>query len=377
MREQTYKMDDLKQLPRDPLDPAVPTGLILGGMGGPDGPESVKPFLRNLFRDPAVLPLPALFARLLGYVIVQRRYKKVCRRYAEIGHGGGSPQLDWANRQCEELGRLMNDQSLKVISAPAMRYWHPFPTETVEMLLGRSAAQFLVMPAYPQFASATSGSILFAICDAVKRSAPGLPVRVITHWHLLKGYITALVNRAVPVLRRWAEENNDPERCALLCVAHSLPERFLKSGDPYLSQTRETVMAFHEHLIGKLESLDDWRQRVPGVGRPLLAFQSKVGPVRWIGPAVLDEVRRLAAAGCRRLLLMPLSFTCEHIETLHELDIELAAEAGSAGIEEFVRGEALNLDKDWLSSMAELLRGAVLKETGFHNVDLTEEQAHA
>lgn len=339
--------------PRDRLDPVATTGLILCGMGGPDGPDSVAPFLRNLFRDPAVLPLPSLVGRLVGSLIVRRRLNKVRQRYASLGHGGGSPQLDWTRRQCRLLEQQLSLRGMVVVVQPAMRYWHPFPHETVSDMLAQGVRQFIVIPTYPQFSSATTGTTLAAVCEAVRATAPRAALNCLVDWHLLPGYLTALADRVEPVLRDWLAAGALPEQCAMLPVAHSLPARFIKRKDPYLKQTRATVEALRGLLAARLMDHSAWWSALPGGGQPLLAFQSKVGPVRWLEPDSVAETIRLARDGCRRLLVLPVSFTCEHIETLHELDIQLAAVAREAGCAEFVRSAALNLDETWLSSLAD------------------------
>ena len=347
--------EDLQRLSRSPLDPSVRTGLVFAGLGGPDGTASVEPFLRNLFRDPAVLPIPAPLNRLVGAMIVRKRLAAVQQRYLEMGCGGGSPQLDWTVRQCEDLEGRLAAGGLDVTAAPAMSYWHPFPAETVADLAEAGAKQILAVPAYPQFACATTGSALRDLRAAAARVMPGAALYVVPEWNLLPGYIGALADRAEAALRRWAAEGLDPAACAMVLTAHSLPERFIRAGDPYLSQTRATVQALNRELAGRLADLGDWWERLPGGPRPLLAFQSKVGPVKWIGPELTGEVERLAAAGCRSLYVLPISFTCEHIETLHELDIELAQDAAAAGVTRFERGAALNLDEGWLASLADHL----------------------
>jgi ferrochelatase len=367
------------KLPCDRLDPHEPAGLILCGMGGPDGPESVGPFLRNLFNDPAVLPLPAPLARLVGGLIARRRTRKVRERYASLGCGGGSPQLDWTRRQAQRLSKLLAARGLDVSATPAMRYWHPFSDEAVVALGRRDLRQYLVVPTYPQFSAATSGSVLAAVQRAVRQAVPDARLHVVADWHLLPGYLDALMDQAEPILRSWAAAGHEPSGCALLPLAHSLPLRFVRRGDPYLAQTRATVAALRARLAARLadptlidptltsdtkavsgERLTAWWDALPGGGQPLLAFQSKVGPVRWLGPDSVAETLRLAQAGCRRLLVLPVSFTCEHIETLHELDRELARIAREAGVLEFVRGAALNLDRGWLESLA-----SHLAETAF------------
>ncbi len=344
---------------QDHLDPARTTGLILCGMGGPDGPDAVQPFLRNLFQDPQIIPIPRLLSPLLGRLIAWRRAPAVRRRYLEMGLGGGSPQVPTTRAQGDRLAALLGEAGRPTIALPAMRYWRPFPDEAVRGLRERGAEQFLVLPMYPQYSDATNGSTLSFVQRSLDRLAPGTAVHVIEAWHLLDGFVATLAANAGRGLRRWADEGADPQQCALIYVAHSLPESFIKRGDPYLSQTRATVSAVHERVRTALaaDGHAAWLARLPGGPAPLLAFQSKVGPIKWLGPEITAETRRLAGAGCRRLLVQPVSFTCEHIETLHELDRELRREAEELGVREFDRGAALNLDETWLASLAARLAG--------------------
>lgn len=344
---------------QDHLDPARTTGLILCGMGGPDGPDAVQPFLRNLFRDPQIIPIPRLLSPLLGRLIAWRRAPAVRRRYLEMGHGGGSPQVPTTRAQGDRLAELLGEAGRPTVALPAMRYWRPFPDEAVRGLRERGAEQFLVLPMYPQYSDATNGSTLSFVQRSLDRLAPGAAVHVVEAWHLLDGFVATLAANAGRGLRRWADEGADPQECALIYVAHSLPESFIKRGDPYLSQTRATVSAVHERVRAALATAGHaaWVARLPGGPAPLLAFQSKVGPIKWLGPEITAETRRLAGAGCRRLLVQPVSFTCEHIETLHELDLDLQREARRLGVREFDRGAALNLDETWLASLAARLAG--------------------
>jgi len=337
------------------LDSRRVTGLILAGMGGPDGDAAVRPFLRNLFADPAILPLPKLLAAPLGAFLARRRAPAVRERYLEMGLGGASPQLDWTRRQADRLTELLEARGLKVVAAPAMRYWHPFADEAVEDLLCRGAEQFLVLPTYPQYATPTSGSSLDDVCAAVRRAAPEAGLTPVSDWHLLPGYHEALADHAAASLNAWADAGRDPGACALVYTAHSLPERFLKQGDPYLDQTVASVALAHERLVERLSPHVSWMNGVVGIGEPRLAFQSKVGPLRWLGPSLRETCRELVAEGCRRLLVQPVSFTCEQIETLHELDIELATDLKTRGLAEFRRGSALGLHEGWLASLGEMI----------------------
>ncbi len=340
---------------QDRLDPALPTGLILGGMGGPDGPEAVEPFLRNMFADPAIMPLPPWLGRLAGRLIVRRRVAAAKQRYIAIGFGGGSPQRLWTEKQAARLAELLAGSQLQIEPACAMRYWHPYSDETVSALLARGVRQLVVVPTYPQYSTATSGSILGEITRTCARLAPHLPLHVIPDWHLLPGFVQALAKRTASALTDWAAAGHEPSTCGVVWTAHSLPEHFVKHGDPYLEQTRATVQAAHEALTTALGDHDQWWQQVSGGDSPLLAFQCKLAVVRWIGPDLAALTRQLGAAGCRRLLIVPVSFTCEHIETLHVLDRNLAATATGHGVTEFQRISALNLDEGWLSDLARLL----------------------
>jgi ferrochelatase len=344
--------------PRAALDPARTTGLIMCGMGGPDRPESVQPFLRNLFRDPNIFPLPRLVAGIVGRFIAWKRAPEVRQRYAMISEDSSTPQLPTTRKQAAYLAERISESGRGTLPGVAMRYWNPFPDETVAELMGTGARQFLIVPAYPQYSGATNGSTIRFVMDALGKIAPDAPVHVVSDWHLLPGFIEALARPVIAQLTRWADDQVDPGECALLYVAHSLPESFIRKGDPYLERTQATVNAVHERVMKVLGAAENasWLERVNGGAEPGLCFQSKVGPIKWLGPQIEDEVPRLARAGTRRLLVQPVSFTCEHIETLLELDIELKTQAIDLGIEDFHRGSALNLNEIWLDSLADHLK---------------------
>lgn len=341
------------------LDPARTTGLVFCGMGGPDGPEAVEPFLRNLFRDPCILPVPRLLTPILSRLIARRRSPFVRERYAMISPDSSTPQLPTTIEQAAATAQRLRAAGLRVAQGVAMRYWHPFPDQTVRELLDQGAEQFLVVPAYPQYACATTGSTLRFVRDSIEKLAPDAPVHDVHDWHALPGYLDAISEPAAAAVRRWATGNVDPAQCALLYVAHSLPEKFIAQGDPYLDQVTATVAGAHERVEAALDQAG--RELLSGLGSgpgPRLTFQSKVGPIKWLGPEITAEIGRLAAAGVRRVFVQPISFTCEHVETLHELDIELKADVAKLGIDEFARGAALNRHAGWLDSLAELLTAA-------------------
>jgi len=359
-------MNTMETFPRDKLDPRRTTGLILCGMGGPDSPEAVQPFLRNLFQDPLIFPVPRLVAGLAGRLIAWRRAPEVRERYAMVSEDSATPQLPTTRRQAALLAEKMNAAGRSTLPGVAMRYWDPYPDQTVAELMGNGARQFLIVPTYPQYSGATNGSTIDYVLDSLSRITPGAAVHVVADWNLLPGFIASLAKPASDRLEAWADAGLDPAVCSLVYVAHSLPMSFIKKGDPYLVRTQETIKAVHALVTARMAELGrtEWFEALQAGGRePCLTFQSKVGPIAWLGPQIDQEVPRLGAAGCRHLMVQPVSFTCEHIETLLELDVELKEEAAAAGIVDFNRGAALNLDPVWLDSLAaELLDNSFAPE---------------
>jgi ferrochelatase len=337
------------------LDPARPTGLLLLGLGGPDGPDAVAPFLRNLFADPMVLPLPAWLSGPLGKLIVRRRLDEVREKYRKLGFGGGSPQLDWCEKQAAAICERLRGRGLEVTPAVAMRYWHPFTHEALASLRTAGAEQLLVVPTYPQYSTTTTGSSLTELDRVLAAEGWDPPRHVLRDWPLLPGYVNLLARQASAVVAGWRAEGVDPARVAMVYTAHSLPRRFDRRGDAYVRQTRATVREAHAELRERFAATD-WLDRMGHGGRePSLAFQSKVGPVKWVGPPTEESCVALATGGATHLLVVPVSFNCEHIETIDELDNELAAAVQTAGVTHYARTPALNLDPLWLDSLAERL----------------------
>lgn len=328
-------------------------------MGGPDNTQAVEPFLRNLFRDPAIFPLPRLVAPLVGALIAKRRHQEVGRRYLMMDPQGATPQLPITQNQATELARLLEGalQGGAMVPDVAMRYWNPFPAETVPSLLERGARQFVVVPTYPQYSSATGGSTLDLVMKSLKELAPDSPVYVVSNWHNLDGYIADLAKHPTVQLLGWAHEGADPSACALLYAAHSMPESFIRQGDPYEKLTRATVTLVHERVHKALTEAGHgtWLDKLPGDPHCPVAYQSKVGPIKWLGPELEKECDRLGRAGCRKLMIQPVSFVCDNIETLVELDVELKETAELAGVRDFERGPALNMQAGWLQSMTEFI----------------------
>jgi len=347
--------------PTDRLDPSLPAGLILCGMGGPDAPEAVRPFLRNLFRDPMIFPAPKLVAPALGWLISTLRAPNVRKRHALIDPNCVSPQMETTRLQAVATARHLESFGIQADPGIAMRYWRPYPRETVHKLVARGARQFAVVPMYPQYSSATGGSTLDFVVQAIREALPEAPVHTVTGWGLLPSFLHALAAPTIARLSAWAAAGAPAQECALVYVAHSLPQSFIDEGDPYQAHTLATVAAVNRLVVAALEEAGHgaWSRELESVRQPVPAYQSRVGPIKWLGPEITARVTELAQAGCKRLHVQPVSFTCEHIETIIELDGELRELAEQLGVSEFSRGAALNMDDDWLKGMAAMLADQV------------------
>ncbi len=318
------------------MNPENPTALVLLNMGGPDSLEAVEPFLYNLFSDRDLIRLPlggALqkpFARLISHF----RAKRVRENYRVIG--GSSPLVRWTTRQAEGIARELGPDFRPCV---AMRYWAPTAEETLRALALEGVNQAVVLSMYPHYTGATTGS---SVRDFRRRAAevhPGLTYRVIQEWYDWPGYLDALAACVREGLERFPEEHRS--RARILFSAHALPQKFIDRGDPYL-----------EHVLGTVRGV------MARVGeRPWnIGFQSRSGPVRWMEPGTLEVMDQLAAEGHQALLLVPVSFVSDHIETLHEVDIEFRAHAEARGIRYFVRSPSLNDRPEFLAAMASLVR---------------------
>jgi protoporphyrin/coproporphyrin ferrochelatase len=312
----------------------VKTAVVLLNLGGPDSLEAVRPFLANLFSDPEILrfPLSRLLQKPLAFWIASRRSRTVTEKYREIG--GKSPLREITEAQASALETMLGPSfSVHV----AMRYWHPRAEEAARELRRAAPDRILALPLYPQYSRATTGSSFRDLREALAAAGlAGVPRVELPSWPDFPPYVDALAECV-------REGLQGLEGATVLLSAHSLPMRLIDEGDPYLEQVRATAAA----LAGRL----------PGT-RCELAFQSRTGPVRWLGPAVPEVLRRLAAGGTRKILVVPLSFVSDHIETLHEIDVEYRHLALSVGIAEFRRAPSLNTRSSFIEALAALVRGA-------------------
>ena len=304
--------------------------VVLFNLGGPDKAESVQPFLKNLFRDPAIITAPLPIRFVLARLISKSRAPMVVQNYAMMDAGGGSPLLPETEAQAEALQaelakRLPNDEVRCFI---AMRYWHPFTEEAARDVKAWGADEVVLLPLYPQFSTTTTGSSLTAWNRAYKGMS-----RTICCYPFEDSFIDAHVER---IMQAW-EKAGRPENVSLLLSAHGLPEKIVKAGDPYQWQC-ETMA---EMIAG----------RVPPDWEITACYQSRVGPLKWISPATEEVVEEKAKAG-KNILIAPIAFVSEHIETLVELGEEYRLLAEQHGAPSYTRVEALGTHPDFISMLA-------------------------
>lgn len=315
-------------------------GVVLFQLGGPDSLDAIEPFLYNLFCDPDIIDFP--FARIarqpLARLISTTRARHVRHHYAEIG--GRSPILEFTRRQARALeAELQRDYDARVVVA--MRYWHPFTTEAIRELEAHAPEEVVLLPLYPQYSRTTTGSSLNEWKRAFQPNGWNPRVHALHDFHADAGYICAQVD----AIRESLAAFDNPAEVDMVFSAHSVPAAVIEAGDPYQRQIERTV-----ELV--------WSQgRWPG--RRHLCYQSKVGASKWLQPSMHATLQRLAAQGRRRLLVVPISFVSDHVETLHEIDIEHRAQARALGIQEFRLVPGLNDTSRFIGVLASLVRGFV------------------
>ncbi|WP_320056131.1 ferrochelatase [Desulfuromonas thiophila] len=312
--------------------------LVLLNMGGPDSLEAVEPFLCNLFsdRDLIQLPLGALLQKPFARLISHFRAKSVRENYRRIG--GKSPLLHWTQRQAEETATLLGGDWLPFV---AMRYWAPRAAEVVQAIRQQGIDEAVVVSLYPHYTGATTGSSIKDFKQAVAAHHPALRCRYIEDWHDWPAYLDALADcvreglAQVPAAQR--------NQLQLLFSAHALPQKFIERGDPYQRHIEQTV-------AGVMARLDSCEHQI--------GYQSRSGPVRWMAPDSRKLIRVAGAAG-RSLLVVPVAFVSDHIETLEEIDGEFRELAGACGVPWFGRVPALNDRPSFIAALAALVRRAV------------------
>jgi ferrochelatase len=309
--------------------------VVLMNLGGPDSPEAVRPFLYNLFSDPAIIGLPAALRLPLAWTIAVRRTATAKRIYARLG--GSSPLLANTEAQARALEAALGAGYRCFV---AMRYWHPLTAATVAAVKAWRSAEAILLPLYPQFSTTTTASSLRAWQEEAKRQNFDVPTRIIRSYPTAAGFIAALADSIGETLH-----GSDPARTRLLFSAHGLPLKIVRAGDPYPLEVEHTAAVVAEAL--QWPGLD-WR----------VCYQSRVGPLAWLGPSVEEELRR-AAADRVAVVVAPISFVSEHSETLVELDRDYRDFAERCGVPGYRRVPTVSTDSRFIAALADLVRGAV------------------
>ncbi|MDR0476776.1 MAG: ferrochelatase [Desulfobulbaceae bacterium] len=306
------------------------TGVVLLNMGGPEGQEDVEPFLTNLFSDRHIICLgPAFLQKPLARLIAHRRAPHSRKMYETIG--GGSPLKAISEAQAAALEKALGGAGHYRVRV-AMRYWRARAEETLTALKSFNVTRLIALPLYPHYSRTTTGSSLADLRRAKEKILPDIPMLEVTDWPDHPRYITALATCLEEGLQQCA--SGQPR---LLYSAHSLPQAVIDAGDPYLDQLRRTIAALEKET------------GVPGT----LCFQSRGGPVRWLRPETSDVIAECARTGEKEVLVMPISFVSDHIETLYEIGILLAGQAAKHGIR-LIASPSLNTREDFIACLRDL-----------------------
>ncbi|MHB8534948.1 MAG: ferrochelatase [Sulfuricaulis sp.] len=315
------------------------SAVVLCNLGGPDSLSSVRPFLFNLFSDPDIfrLPLGLLTQRPFAMLIARRRTHEAAKGYAAIG--GKSPILDFTNAQAGALARVLGEAFDVHV---CMRYWHPLTDRVVTTLKQKNYARVILLPLYPQYSVTTSGSSYHEFQRQCERQHYHPAVSLIRQWYDQPDYQAAIVE----TLRAEAQKfpDPDPRHIELLFSAHGLPRKIVDRGDPYERQIRATYDALCAQL---------------GWPHTTLCYQSRVGPLEWLRPYTDDVIREKAAAGVKQMLVYPIAFVSDHVETLFELGITYADLAHARGIAQYRVAPALNSHPRFIEALKSLVLSAV------------------
>jgi len=308
--------------------------VILFNLGGPDKLESVEPFLFNLFNDPAILNLPSFFRYPLAKLIANRRAPIAKKIYQELG--GSSPILPLTEKQASALETKLNknDNLSKYKCFVVMRCWHPRAEKVVKQVIDYNPEEVILMPLYPQYSAATSGSSIKEWKDICLKNKFKVKTSTVCCYPTDENFIQAHKDE---IMKKIEDLNN----FKLIFSAHGLPEKNIKKGDPYQWQVEQSVDKIVKSL--KIEGLD-W----------ILSYQSRVGPLKWIGPSTEDIIVENSKLG-KHIVLVPVAFVSEHSETLVELDIEYKQLAEKNGCKNYSRVPALGTNENYINAMYNLI----------------------
>jgi ferrochelatase len=317
----------------------VETGVLLFNLGGPETLDEVRPFLYNLFSDPEIIRIKSDFLRKsLAWLISFLRQSKSRDLYRQIG--GGSPLRRITEAQAAALAENLRSKGISARTYVGMRCWKPSIDEAVARILSDRIDRLVLLPLFPQYSVTTTGSCLkhFNDLDRKFRLSGKMEISTVQSWFDEPLYIDLLSDLIGKGLAGFSPDES--EKPAILYSAHSIPARYILQGDPYLEQTQESVKLVHS--------------RIGAAFRSELAFQSKVGPVKWLGPSTRDVLVEMGKKEIKKVLVVPISFVSDHIETLQEIDVVYKNIAAQAGVKEFSRSESPNLHPKFIEALAQI-----------------------
>jgi protoporphyrin/coproporphyrin ferrochelatase len=313
----------------------VKRAIVLFNLGGPDAPAAVRPFLFNLFNDAAIIGLPGPLRYFVAWLLSSRRSKIAAEIYHQLG--GGSPLLANTRVQADALQAVLGEETRVFI---AMRYWQPMSNETAAAVKAYAPDQVVLLPLYPQFSTTTTGSSCKEWVRAARAVGLDVPTVTVCCYPTEPGFVAALAGLIKPAL----EQARSKGRPRLLFSAHGLPKRVVQRGDPYQWQVEQSAAA----VVRALNVPDlDW----------LVCYQSRVGPLEWIGPYTDAEIERAGRDGVP-VIVAPIAFVSEHSETLVELDIEYRARADRSGVPLYLRVPTVSAHPAFISGLARMATAA-------------------
>jgi protoporphyrin/coproporphyrin ferrochelatase len=312
------------------------TAVVLMNLGGPDSLDAVQPFLFNLFSDPAIIRLPWLLRMPLAWLVARGRARTAREIYARLG--GASPLL--ANTEAQ--ARALEEQlGAGYRSFVAMRYWRPTSFEVARAVADWEPEEVVCLPLYPQFSTTTTASSLAIWRRAAAQQGLNCPTRLVCCYPAETGFVQAMASLIRPALDQASSSSKSPR---LLLTAHGLPKKIVSAGDPYPHQVEVTA----REVVAALA--------VPGLDWQV-CYQSRVGPLEWIGPATDAEIRR-AGAEKIPLVVAPISFVSEHSETLVELDFDYRRIAENCGVPAYIRVPTVGIEPAFVAALAAMVRRA-------------------
>ncbi|MCH7827279.1 MAG: ferrochelatase [Bacteroidetes bacterium] len=305
--------------------------IVLLNLGGPDSLDAVQPFLENLFNDPDIFKLP--FQKSLARYISKKRAPKVKKQYETIG--GKSPIGKWTELQRQLLEISLRKEYLNTDVFVAMRYWHPLTSETTAKIEKENYSKIILLPLYPHYSISTTGSSFNEWNRIYRGSVDTIYIDPYFDNHF---YIQAINEKIDKTLLKFPERNKGDVH--LVFSAHGTPISYVKKGDPYSGHINKTIEAVMKKRNEQYS----------------LCYQSKVGPAKWLEPSTADKIKELAEKGRKNLLIIPISFVSDHIETIHELGVLYKKTAGKAGVENYIVMEGLNDSDIFIEALTDVTK---------------------